>query len=113
MKKQGTGASHPTDHKSLVGGPGRDQRSDGMTRLLRGAIAPVGEQAELPRDLWPEMQRRLLDEKLRCDERAGSAVANRRRALAPVPWFDWALAGGLVLFAVASPVSIPVLLYYL
>lgn len=84
-----------------------------MKRLLRDAIPRVSEDPELPRDLWPEMQQRLAAEKLRGSGRAGSRQANRRGALAAVPWFDWALAGGLVLFAVASPVSIPVLLYYL
>ena len=30
-----------------------------------------------------------------------------------VPWFDWALAGGLALLLAAFPAWIPVLLYYL
>jgi hypothetical protein len=33
--------------------------------------------------------------------------------LGSVPWFDWALAGGVALFAVAVPAAIPALLYYL
>lgn len=72
-----------------------------MERLLREAMAPVGENAELGRDLWPEMQRRLRQE---------AAPAARLRM---VPWFDWALAGGLAVFVVVAPVSVPVLLYYL
>ena len=42
---------------------------------LQKAFAPVN--AELRRDLWPAMRRRLQ--------------ASPRR----VPWYDWALAGGL------------------
>jgi hypothetical protein len=30
-----------------------------------------------------------------------------------IPWFDWALAGGLVAFAAIAPGTIPVILYYL
>ena len=30
-----------------------------------------------------------------------------------VPWFDWALLGGLAVFAVSFPATIPVFLYYL
>jgi hypothetical protein len=33
--------------------------------------------------------------------------------LKAVPWFDWALAGGVALLAVAFPAAVPVLLYYL
>jgi hypothetical protein len=29
------------------------------------------------------------------------------------PWFDWALACGLAVFAVVFPAAIPVFLYYL
>jgi hypothetical protein len=39
-----------------------------------------------------------------------SGVASGLRA---VPWFDWALGGGVVLMAAALPAGIPVLLYYL
>ena len=35
------------------------------------------------------------------------------RGAASVPWFDWALAGGLVAFAAIAPRTIPVILYYL
>jgi hypothetical protein len=30
-----------------------------------------------------------------------------------IPWFDWALAGGLLAFAAVAPRTIPVILYYL
>jgi len=70
-----------------------------MTLLLRSAIRRVEDDAELPRDLWPAMLRRI-------DE--GSAGGS-----ASVPWFDWALAGGLIAFAAIAPRTIPVILYYL
>jgi hypothetical protein len=65
-----------------------------IKQLLRQALPPVSE-AEPGRDLWPAVLRRI-----------------NARPAAP-PWFDWALAGGLVAFAAFVPVSIPVLLYYL
>jgi hypothetical protein len=34
-------------------------------------------------------------------------------AVKAVPWFDWALAAGVALFAVTVPAAVPVLLYYL
>jgi hypothetical protein len=67
---------------------------DRMKQLLKEALPPVSE-AEPSRDLWPELLRRL-----------------DAKPAAP-PWFDWALAGGLVVFAGFVPTSIPVLLYYL
>ncbi len=70
-----------------------------MKKLLRASVAPVGEDAEPARDLWPAMLRRLDAEP--------AATANG------VVWFDWALLGGVVLLAACSPASIPVLLYYL
>jgi hypothetical protein len=67
---------------------------DRMKQLLKNALRPVGE-AGTERDLWPSMLQRL-----------GARPA-------AVPWFDWALAGGLTVFAVVFPASIPVFLYYL
>jgi hypothetical protein len=77
----------------------REQEGDRVTLLLKSAMPRVGEDAELPRDLWPAMLRRMDEE--------GS------RGAASVPWFDWALAGGLVAFAAIAPRTIPVILYYL
>ncbi len=65
-----------------------------MKQLLKHALPPLGDR-ESDRDLWPAMLRRL-------DARP-----------AAVPWFDWALAGGLAAFALAFPASIPLFLYYL
>lgn len=68
-------------------------------RLLREALPPVGDEPESPRDLWPAMLQRMGEQSIR--------VAGR------VPWFDWALAGGLVAFTAIAPRTIPVILYYL
>ena len=67
---------------------------DRLRQLLKQALPPVT-QADAGRDLWPAMLCRL-----------------QVRASAP-PWFDWALAGGLLMIAVALPEWIPVFLYYL
>lgn len=76
-----------------------NQEHDRMKQLLQGALSSVGDQPELPRDLWPAMLRRLDEQSMR------SATG--------VPWFDWALAGGLLAFAAIAPRTIPVILYYL
>jgi hypothetical protein len=52
-------------------------------------------------DLWPDMARRM-----RAD-----AVATPVKVR--VPWFDLALAGGLLALLALFPAWIPVLLYYL
>lgn len=70
-----------------------------MTLLLKSAMPRVDDDSDLPRDLWPAMLRRM-------DEQSS-------RGAASVPWFDWALAGGLVAFAALAPRTIPVILYYL
>ena len=77
----------------------RDQETEGMKQLLREALPPLGPDAEPDRDLWPAMLQRM-------DEQS-------TRATASVPWFDWALAGGLVAFVSIAPRTIPVILYYL
>jgi len=87
--------NHPHD---VSGGAG-DQDAERMKQLLRSALPPLGDQQEPDRDLWPAMLRRF-------DEQ------NTPRA-SRVPWFDWALAGGLVAFAAIAPRAIPVILYYL
>jgi len=70
-----------------------------MMQLLREAVPPVGDRTEPGRDLWPAMLRRM-------DEQTVPSAAS-------IPWFDWALAGGLVAFAAIAPRTIPVILYYL
>ncbi len=78
----------------------KEEGTENLAATLRNAIPPVGDDAQLERDLWPMMQARL---------RQPDAVAQ----LKSVPWFDWALAGAVALFAVAVPAAIPALLYYL
>jgi hypothetical protein len=67
---------------------------DRMKQLLKQALPPTGD-PEPERDLWPAMLQQL-----------------DAQPAAP-PWFDWALAGGLAVFAVVFPASIPVFLYCL
>jgi len=77
----------------------RDQDADRIKQLLKRAIPRMGDDAELDRDLWPAMLQRIDHENVRRGAR--------------IPWFDWALAGGLVAFAAIVPRTIPVILYYL
>ena len=70
-----------------------------IENLLRDAVPPVDHDAVETRDLWPVMLSRMNNEGV--------------RGAAAVPWFDWALAGGLVAFAALAPRTIPVILYYL
>ena len=83
----------------------RQQKTENIAQLLRDAVPPVGDspcpQHDPPHDLWPMMQARL---------NAQPALAQGVKA---VPWFDWALAAGLAVFALSFPVTMPVLLYYL
>jgi hypothetical protein len=66
---------------------------------LRKALRPIdelGSGAELRRDLWPDMLRRL--------EQASTVR---------VPWFDWALLATAGAAAIFFPALIPALLYHL
>jgi hypothetical protein len=71
---------------------------DRIKQLLRQSLPPVDPGAAPPRDLWPAVLRRL-----------DSAAAARQ----PLPWFDWALLAGLVVFIASFPAMIPIFLYYL
>jgi len=71
-----------------------EKNHEDLGRALRNALPPMG-QAELQRDLWPHLLRRL-------EERPGR-----------VPWFDWALIALVALWALLSPQMIPILLYHL
>ena len=68
-----------------------------IKQLLRNSLPPISGriEAELRRDLWPTMLKRL---------EAGPAA---------VPWFDWALLAAVVAWLVFFPGAIPVLLYHL
>lgn len=98
--KQATGNTHPIDKDPSLGTPVREQETESMEKLLRNSVPPVGEGHEPAHDLWPALQARLKAQPL----------AARVRA---VPWFDWALAAGLAVFAVAFPAAVPMILYYL
>lgn len=69
--------------------------SERMKGLLMAAMPRIAEEAEPSRDLWPDVLKRI--------DRSPSSI----------PWFDWALAGGLVALVAAFPSAIPVILYYL
>jgi len=68
-----------------------------MKEILKQAIAPAKD-AELRRDLWPQMLAR---------------IEQQPHPLSSVPWFDWALAAILGTVLIFFPGSIPVLLYNL
>lgn len=71
-----------------------NQRNEKELRALLKSEFPL-QNAELQRDLWPEMLRRLHAQPLR------------------VPWFDWALAAALATALLFFPGAIPALLYQL
>ena len=68
---------------------------DRLKKLLQQALPPVAADAEPGRDLWPAVLRKL------------------EAKPAAMPWFDLALAGGLVALGALFPAAIPVFLYYL
>lgn len=65
-----------------------------LRALLQREFSPP-QNAELQRDLWPQMLRRLNEHPLR------------------VPWFDWVLAGAVAAALLFFPGVIPALLYQL
>ena len=75
---------------------------DRIKNLLKKALPPAAPEAEPDHDLWPQVIRRLDTE----------AEPNWAPAHS-VPWFDWALAAGLAVFAASFPATIPIFLYYL
>jgi hypothetical protein len=81
------------------GSGNREQEAERVKQLLRTALPPIGDEAQPERDLWPAMLRRM-------DEESALGAGS-------IPWFDWALAGGLLAFAAVAPRTIPVILYYL
>jgi len=75
-----------------------DEMTDHNEKELRAFLKlefPPFEAAELERDLWPRMLRRLDAEPHR------------------VPWFDWALAAAVAAALLLFPGAIPALLYQL
>ena len=67
-----------------------------LRALLQREFPPL-QNAELQRDLWPEMLRRL------------DAQPERLR----IPWFDWVLAAAVATALLLFPNAIPALLYQL
>lgn len=72
-----------------------------IRELLQRALPSVGEDREPACDLWPELRRRI------------EGAQNTAPSRPAVPWFDWVLACSVAVVAIAFPVSIPLLLYYL
>ena len=72
-----------------------EQSEDSLKKLLQSAMPRIAAEAGPGHDLWPAVLRRL-------------SAAPRA-----MPWFDWALLGGLVAVAAAFPVSLSLFLYYL
>ena len=68
-----------------------------IEHLLKQSLPPTSTQpgATLQRDLWPAMLRRLDEPR------------------AALPWFDWALLAGVVVWLAIFPRAIPVLLFHL
>lgn len=73
------------------------QQNEKELRALLQREFPSLQNAELRRDLWPQMLRRLdaQPEPLR------------------IPWFDWALAAAVAAALLLFPSAIPALLYQL
>jgi hypothetical protein len=74
------------------------ENDEQLKQLIRQAIAPVKD-AELHRDLWPQMRKRLQRE--------------QQHEPVRVPWFDWVLAAVSCLILIFFPGVIPALLYHL
>jgi hypothetical protein len=71
-----------------------EQDQERIQQLLRETMQPITG-AELRRDLWPAMLKRLEARPFK------------------VPWFDWALLAAVAALLVFFPGAIPVLLYHL
>lgn len=95
MKEQATG-----NRQQAIGNSGSPLQ---LEELLRRAMPKVDIDAGPGHDLWPLLVARIRDGEASQLEPVGFRM----------PWYDWALAAGLLLFIAAAPVSIPVLLYYL
>ena len=65
-----------------------------MGERLRSSMRPV-ENAELRRDLWPEVLKKMEERSVR------------------VPWFDWVLLAGFAAAVLLFPRLLPALLYHI
>jgi hypothetical protein len=87
-----------------------------IAKLLKQSLPKVtGEEAQLGRDLWPTMQRRLQQPSASRAwfERVRFNQAWFNQAWLNEKWFDWALGAAVVAWLVFFPAAIPVLLYHL
>jgi hypothetical protein len=75
----------------------KELQPERIEQLLRQSLSASSARgaAQLRRDLWPAMQRRL------------------EAPPAAVPWLDWALLAAVAVWLLFSPGAIPVLLYHL
>jgi hypothetical protein len=83
--------------KDPVKNPSENSEFADIREELRDALPPIEQLengAELRRDLWPEMLRRLEPPRVR------------------VPWFDWALLAVSGAAAIFFPALIPALFYH-
>ncbi len=76
-----------------------------LREKLRSSLSPMKD-AELRRDLWPQMLRRLEQ------GRSEASTAGMQWTFR-LPWFDWALLGVAGAAMALFPALIPVLLYHL
>ena len=72
-----------------------NQQHEKKLRALLSREFPPLRNADLQRDLWPKMLRRLDAQPLR------------------IPWFDWVLAAAVTAALLLFPNAIPALLYQL
>jgi hypothetical protein len=71
-----------------------EREREEIKKVLKSALPPMGD-AELRRDLWPEMLKRMDRQPMR------------------VPWWDWVLLAGASVMLLLFPGVIPALLYHL
>jgi hypothetical protein len=83
-----------------------DEELERLGETLRNAIPPMGQPAPR-RDLWPQILQRMEGKPER------PVHSPRRRWIAAVPWFDWALLGVAAVAVLFFPALIPALLYHL
>ena len=72
-----------------------DYDNEQIRLLLKELLPPFETRAELRRDLWPFMLKRL------------------EAHPAKVPWYDWALLAAVAAWLVFFPGAIPVLVFHL
>lgn len=71
------------------------QDEEDIKRVLQEVFPPMGQAAELRRDLWPAMRSRIAAQQ------------------ATVPWYDWALAAAILALAFLFPKMALLLAYHL